>query len=87
LGLLQYYLGIEVMQRKRRIIISQTKYVSKLLKKFGMEDCKPAITPMEQNLKLSMFEGAGLVSSTRYRKFNLFDKYLSRLIFSIQHPF
>jgi hypothetical protein len=68
LGLLHYYLGVEVMQRERSIFISQTKYVSELLKKFGMEDCKPAITPMEKNLKLSKFEGGGLVSSTRYQQ-------------------
>jgi hypothetical protein len=33
-----------------------------------MEDCKPTITPMEKNLKLSKFEGGELVSSTRYRQ-------------------
>jgi hypothetical protein len=33
-----------------------------------MEDCKPSLTPMEQKLKLSKFEGGGLVNSTKYRK-------------------
>jgi hypothetical protein len=51
LRLLHYYLGVEVMQREKNIFISQTKYVSKLLKKFGMEDCKLAIIPMEKKLK------------------------------------
>jgi len=51
LGLIYYYLGVEVMQRERRIFISQTKYVSKLLKKFGMEDCKLAIIPHGEKLK------------------------------------
>jgi len=60
LGLLHYYLGVEVMQRERNICISVTKYVSELLKKFGMEDCKPNITPMEKNSKLSKFEGGNL---------------------------
>jgi hypothetical protein len=45
LGLLHYYLGVEVIQKERSIFISQTKYVSELLKKFGMEDCKPSSTP------------------------------------------
>jgi hypothetical protein len=31
-----------------------------------MEDCKPFLTPMEQKLKLSKFEGGGLVNSTKY---------------------
>ena len=68
LGLLHYYLGVEVKQREGSIFISQAKYISGLLKKFGMEECKPAITPMEQNLKLSKFEGGKLVNSTRYRQ-------------------
>ena len=58
-GLLHYYLGVELMQRERSIFISQTKYVFELLKKFRMENCKPAITPMEQNIKLSKFGGGG----------------------------
>ena len=59
LGLLHYYLRVEVKQREGSIFISQAKYISRLLKKFGMEECKPTITPMEQNLKLSKFEGRG----------------------------
>jgi transposase len=56
LGLLHYNLRVEVIQEERNIFISQAKYVSKLLKKFGMEDCKPTSTPKEQNLKLSKFK-------------------------------
>ena len=33
-----------------------------------MEDCKPSLTPMEQKLKLSKFEGGELVNSTKYRQ-------------------
>jgi hypothetical protein len=33
-----------------------------------MQDCKPSLTPMEQNLKLSKFEGGELVESTIYRQ-------------------
>ena len=57
---LHYYIGVEVKQTERNIFISQTEYVPKLLKKFGMEDCKLAITPMEKNLKLSKFERGNL---------------------------
>jgi hypothetical protein len=46
-GFLHYYIGVEVMQQEITIFISQTKCVSEILKKFGMEDCKLAITPME----------------------------------------
>eukprot|EP00253_Pinus_taeda_P034496 PITA_34496 len=57
LGLLHHYLRVEVFQRPHHIFISQSKYVAEVLQRFGMQDCKPVLTPMEQNLKLSKFEG------------------------------
>jgi hypothetical protein len=68
LGELHYYLGVEVSQHPNQIFLSQTKYATEILKKFGMEDCKPSLTPMEQKLKLSKFEGGELVNSTKYRQ-------------------
>jgi hypothetical protein len=68
LGTLHYYLGVEVSQHPNQIFLSQTKYAIELLKKFRMEDCKPSLTPMEQKLKLSKFEGGELVNSTKYMK-------------------
>ena len=59
LGTLHYYLGFEVTQRPNHIFLIQTKYGNNLLKKFGMEDCTPSLTPMEQNLELSKFEARG----------------------------
>jgi hypothetical protein len=66
LGTLDYYLGVEVSQHPNRIFLNQTKYATELLNKFGMEDCKPSLTPMEQKLKLSKFEGGELVNNTKY---------------------
>jgi hypothetical protein len=68
LGLLHYYLGVEVFQRPHHIFISQSKYPAEILQRFGMQDCKPSLTPMEQNLKLSKFEGGELVDNTIYRQ-------------------
>jgi hypothetical protein len=65
LGPLRYYLGVEVSQQRHQIFLNQTKYATYLLKKFGMENCKPSLTPMEKNLKLSKFEGGELVNSTK----------------------
>jgi hypothetical protein len=53
LGLLHYYLGIEVDQQPKHTFISQKKYVGKLLNRFGMQDCNLVSTLMEQNLKLT----------------------------------
>ena len=68
LGTLHYYLRVEVTPCTNNIFLSQTKYATNLLKKFGMEECKPSLTPMEQNLKMSKFEGGDLVGGTKYRK-------------------
>ncbi|XP_059067112.1 uncharacterized mitochondrial protein AtMg00810-like [Cryptomeria japonica] len=51
LGLMHYFLGLEVWQRPNEIILSQGKYTIDILKRFGMMDCKPMSTPMETNLK------------------------------------
>ena len=46
MGLLHYFLGLEVHQAEDGIFISQRKYARDLLDKFGMLNCKPAVTPM-----------------------------------------
>eukprot|EP01018_Ginkgo_biloba_P028553 Gb_04117 [translate_table: standard] len=54
LGLLHYFLGIEVWQTLGRVFISQAKYIWEVLRRFRMEDCKPACTLMETGTKLSV---------------------------------
>jgi hypothetical protein len=51
LGMLRYFLGIEVSRSRRGIAISQRKYVLDLLKETGMLGCKAAISPIEENHK------------------------------------
>jgi hypothetical protein len=46
LGLMHYYLGLEVWQKCGEIFLEQGKYVVKILQKFGMMDCKSMATPM-----------------------------------------
>jgi hypothetical protein len=67
LGLLSYYLGIEVMQSSQGIFINQATYATKILEKCGMKDCNPCQTPMEPRLKLSKHSTANAVDNTQYR--------------------
>lgn len=55
LGEVHYCLGIQITcDRSKGIIeINQTKYIDDVLKRFNMEDCKPAVTPMQAGVKLS----------------------------------
>ncbi|GJR05277.1 putative ribonuclease H-like domain-containing protein [Tanacetum coccineum] len=45
--LVQVYVGLQVKQKEDGIFISQDKYVTEILKKFGFTDVKTANTPME----------------------------------------
>eukprot|EP00253_Pinus_taeda_P035688 PITA_35688 len=68
LGYVHYYLGIEVTQHPNSIFLSQKKYIGYLLNRFGMTECNPLSTPMEQNLKLTSIEGKEFEDATKYRQ-------------------
>ena len=68
LGLLKYFLGIEVLRSKKGIFINQRKYVLDLLAEIGMLDCKPADTPMVQNHGLQIKEGGKPTDRGRYQR-------------------
>ena len=52
LGMMHYFLGMEVCQSTDGIFLGQGKYAVEILKRFGMMDYKAMATPMESNLKL-----------------------------------
>ncbi|GJQ99791.1 putative ribonuclease H-like domain-containing protein [Tanacetum coccineum] len=52
MGELTFFLGLQVKQKEDRIFISQDKYVTEILKKFGFTDVKTASTPMETHKPL-----------------------------------
>ena len=51
LGLMHYFLGLEVWQKPGEIFLSQSKYAIDVLHRFGMLGCKSMSTPMISNLK------------------------------------
>ena len=52
LGIMHYFLGMEVWQNANEIFLGQGKYAVEILKRFIMLDCKEIATPMVSNLKL-----------------------------------
>jgi hypothetical protein len=67
LGLIAYFLGLEVKQCSDEIFISQVKYATKVLKKFAMEDCCPADNPVEYGTKLTKKGEGDLVNPIYYK--------------------
>ena len=67
LGLMTYFLGIEIKQSENEVLICQRKYAKEILKKFQMEECKSVSTPMNQKEKFSKDDGAEKIGEGYYR--------------------
>ncbi|KAH9745480.1 hypothetical protein KPL70_004087 [Citrus sinensis] len=67
IGLMAYYLGIEVKQKEEGIFISQESYAEEILKKFKMNDCKPISTPVECGVKLSKHDEGEDIDPTFFK--------------------
>ncbi|KAJ0519517.1 putative RNA-directed DNA polymerase [Helianthus annuus] len=53
LGILKYFLGIEVLYNDNSVCLNQRKYCLELLNDFGYLGCKPVNVPIEQNYLIS----------------------------------
>jgi len=67
LGLLRFFLGIEVQQHEQGIFISQSKYAQDILKRFRMETCKLSPTPIAMGIKLCKYDFTKSVNPTLYK--------------------
>ena len=52
LGMMHYFLSMEVWHNADGISLGQGKYAVEILKRFEMMDCKAMTTPMASNLNL-----------------------------------
>ena len=53
LGMLRYFLRMEVARSRKGLVVSQLKYVLDLLEETRMRGCRPVDTPMDPNHKLA----------------------------------
>jgi histone deacetylase 1/2 len=69
LGVLHYFLGIEVSKIRDGILLTQEKYARDVLQRVNMMDCKSVATPLSTSEKLSAHEGnlLGPRDATTYR--------------------
>ena len=68
LGLMHYFLGLEVWKSSEEIFLNQGNYAVEILKRFNMLESKTMATPMESNLKLLADDSSELVDVTHYRQ-------------------
>ena len=67
LGLLHYFLGLQIDYTSSGLFVHQTKYATDLIQKFGMTDCKPCKTPSSPNSHLLPNDNPLLSDPTSYR--------------------
>ena len=67
MGELSFFLGLQVKKTKDGIFLSQSKYCKEILKKFEMESCKEASTPMPSSCYMDADAAGKCVDQTKYR--------------------
>ncbi|XP_019430189.1 PREDICTED: uncharacterized protein LOC109337630 [Lupinus angustifolius] len=85
LGRMTFFLGMQVQQNQNEIFVFQQKYGREILKRFNMEECKPAPTPMNQKEKFCKEDGAKKVDERLYRRLIGCLIYLSVTMSDIMH--
>ncbi|XP_028088834.1 uncharacterized protein LOC114289327 [Camellia sinensis] len=68
LGLVSYFLGLEISQDSSSYFLTQAKYTSDLLARVGLTDCKTATTPVDPQTRLTPLEGSLLSDATKYHQ-------------------
>lgn len=68
LGILKYFLGIEVARSPEGIYLCQRKYTLDILEETGLLATKPSGFPIEQNHKLALADGPFLPDPAPYRR-------------------
>lgn len=68
LGLLYFYVGIEVHLDHSGISLHQIAYAKRIVELSGLIGCNPTHTPMEERLKLSRESTTEVVDITQYQR-------------------
>ncbi|XP_019233683.1 PREDICTED: uncharacterized protein LOC109214243 [Nicotiana attenuata] len=89
LGLLNYFLGIEVLYTSSGVLLHQRKFILDLLDEFHSLECTPVTCPFESNVSLKAKEGEPLPKLEECRsligKLNFLTHTRLDLSFAIQH--
>ncbi|KAK5785838.1 hypothetical protein PVK06_040459 [Gossypium arboreum] len=85
LGELIYFLGIEVLRSQEGILLNQLKYAQELIQYAGLSETKVALTPLEQNQKLTTAEFDEVIQQhqedTLIEDKTVYQRLIGRLIY------
>ncbi|KAL6321466.1 hypothetical protein AAG906_018402 [Vitis piasezkii] len=68
LGLLTYFLGMEVVPNKHGLLLSQRQYIMDLLTQTKMQNTKTVLTPIPTNPTFMLTSGSSLSDATEYHQ-------------------
>jgi hypothetical protein len=69
LGNLSYFLGLEISYSFDGFYLTQAKYISDMLSRANLTDCKTVDTPTKLNARLNLQDGEPLCDPNLYRHF------------------
>jgi chromosome condensin MukBEF MukE localization factor len=89
IGLMTYYLGIEIKQEEYGIFVNQEKFIKEILKNFKMKDCAKVNTPIECGEKMSKNDKVEKINSTIFESVIRSLRYLIctylDILFGVRH--
>ncbi|KAM6574493.1 hypothetical protein CsatA_022820 [Cannabis sativa] len=76
LGLISFFLGIQVLPTTEGVVLSQQKYIQDLICKAELQGAKPQSTPMNSGLRLSNYGSDPVEDPSAYRSLNPFQSHV-----------
>jgi hypothetical protein len=67
IGLMTYYLEVEIKQGEDEILVNQKKFAKEILNKFKMKDCAKVNTPVKCGVKMSKNDERVKINSTTFK--------------------
>ena len=77
LGLVHFFLGIEIISTSTGMFLSQHQYIRGLLDRVKMDGAKDVQTPQSTSITLRLQDGSSLTDATEYRQVICAFQYLS----------